>query len=131
MPSNAVKITDFISALHHPKEELILYLRNLILNLDESPTESIKWNAPNFSFRGEDRITFNFPPKKDHVRLILHFGARKKVDAQSALNCDFPSNFSWLASDRAMMTFTDIKSTERIKDEIIGNLNIWIGLTKE
>jgi hypothetical protein len=61
MPLAKIKInkevTDFISVLHHPMQEVIDALRPVVLGADERLTENIKWNGPNYHVAGDDRIT--------------------------------------------------------------------------
>ena len=128
MQSSNKEVLDFIGALNHPLESLILEWRKLILNLDKELHENLKWNAPNYSYRNEDRFTFNFPPRKDQVRLILHFGARKKFNAKSKFTLESSTFFKWLADDRAMLTFNELNTFFQHKAEIETILNHWLSL---
>ena len=74
-----------MASLVHPDRDAIQSLRLAILDLDEKVSESVKWNAPNFLFDGEDRVTFRLKPG-NRFQLILHRGAKVRdlfVNSQS------------------------------------------------
>lgn len=129
MPNKSISVVDFIENLKHPNQHLIYRLREVILSLDNHIVESIKWNAPNFTYKGEDRFTFNFPPKKSMVRLILHFGARMKLDAKNRFVDNPTKCFTWLSTDRAMLTFHEIDDLEGSRNEVELILSKWLTLS--
>ena len=57
----------------NPQKELMLYLREFILRADSRITESIKWQAPTFEYKG-NIASFN-PRSKKHASLMFHEGA--------------------------------------------------------
>lgn len=70
------KVTQFLDDLNHPLRKEIEQLRLIILGADPRLSENIKWNGPNFSFNGEDRITMRIHPSKQ-IQVIFHRGAKK------------------------------------------------------
>ncbi len=81
------EVTEFLNELNHPFRNEIEELRDCILASDKNLIENIKWNAPNYSFENEDRITMRIQPITTKVQLIFHTGAKagaakRKVNSQ-------------------------------------------------
>ena len=70
----------FMGALDHPRRAEIAAIRRAILAADESITEQIKWKAPSFCWKGDDRVTFLLQPN-NCLKLIFHRGAKKQDPA--------------------------------------------------
>lgn len=91
----------FFAACDHALAAEAQQLRALILGLDPSVREEIKWNAPSFRAPG-DFATFQLR-KKDELRVILHRGA-KTSEAPPPVIDDPEKLLQWLGADRAMLT---------------------------
>lgn len=83
--SEPENVTEYLEAIEHPMKELVLYLRKVILSVDDKIGEGIYWNAPTFYFTGDMKpfsakeykryiVGFVFN-KKDCVRLVFLQGA--------------------------------------------------------
>ena len=73
--------------LDHPLLENMLLVRRIILAADDRMTESIKWSAPPFSYRGN---LASFQPRaKRFVSLMFHRGSEIPGN-HSALEGDAP-----------------------------------------
>jgi hypothetical protein len=81
-------VNKFLQHLEHPLLDVMIALRQIILNTDKAIGEEIKWNAPAFFYTGEMKafdpktysrhiVVFNFH-KKDCIRLIFPTGAKVK-----------------------------------------------------
>ena len=57
----------------NPQKDLVQAVRAVILDADQRVTESIKWQAPTFVYRGN--IASFYPKSKQHVSLMFHTGA--------------------------------------------------------
>ena len=57
----------------NPQRDLVLAVRDAILAADERVTETIKWQAPTFMYRGN--IASFYPKATKHVSLMFHRGA--------------------------------------------------------
>jgi hypothetical protein len=57
----------------NPMKDLVRRVRDVILGTDPRITESIKWKAPTFEYKGN--IASFFPKSKKHVSLMFHQGA--------------------------------------------------------
>jgi hypothetical protein len=57
----------------NPQRELVLAVREAILDADGRVTETIKWKAPTFVYKGN--IASFYPKTKTHASLMFHRGA--------------------------------------------------------
>ncbi|WP_195760609.1 DUF1801 domain-containing protein [Agromyces kandeliae] len=57
----------------NPQRELVMAVRDAVLDADDRVTEAIKWQAPTFVYRGN--IASFFPKAKAHASLMFHRGA--------------------------------------------------------
>lgn len=112
--SGSEQVAEFIQTTRHPLKKVVVELRDVILSVNKSITEHIKWNAPSFCFDGDDRITFNLS-KTDYILLIFHRGAKvKDTKGKDPLFQDTTGLLEWLAPDRAVIKF---QSTEEVSDK--------------
>lgn len=112
MSPNNQHVTEFLEKRSHPRSLEIELLRQIILGTKEGISENIKWNAPNYTFKGEDRITMRINPPK-FVQLIFHRGIKKQKQPDQKLIQDGSGLLIWKENDRAIATFNsidDIKS---------------------
>lgn len=73
MPNKTEKVTTFLNQLDNPLVAEMEQVRAIILGASEKVTESIKWSAPSFAYKG-NMATFN-PRAKKFVNLTFHKGA--------------------------------------------------------
>lgn len=121
-----IEVEEFISALNHPLNDVIQSLRSIIFEAEPSLTEHIKWNAPSFSFKEEDCITFNFPPKRDGVLLVFHRGTAKKELPKNKLIADDTGLLIWKTNDRAIARFSNLKEVENQKANLKRIIGMWL-----
>ena len=121
-------VTDFITSLNHPLEKEIEQLRKIILNANKALTENIKWNAPNFCFKDEDRITMRIHPPKQ-VQLIFHRGAKVQALPSKNLIADDKGLLKWKTTDRAVATFTDSTEIKAKRADITELVTEWLKVT--
>jgi hypothetical protein len=57
----------------NPQKALVQAVRDIILSADPRVTETIKWKAPTFMYRGN--IASFFPKSRQHASLMFHQGA--------------------------------------------------------
>ena len=57
----------------NPQRDLVMAVRDTILAADERVTETIKWQAPTFMYRGN--IASFYPKATGHASLMFHRGA--------------------------------------------------------
>lgn len=119
------EVTAFLDAANHPLRSAIDAVRQILISCETDVTENIKWNAPNFSYQGEDRMTLRiFPPKQ--VQVIFHRGAKKQTQPAARL---LPPEFtllSWKENDRAVMTFRDISEVNTHAETLQATAKAWL-----
>ncbi len=112
-PSDSSRAVDaFMATLEHPFKAEIETLRKLMLGVDSSVKEGIKWNAPSFRTT-EYFATMNLRAKAG-VGVILHLGAKVRKLPAGGVRIDDPKQMlKWLGKDRAMVEF---ESARKLKD---------------
>jgi hypothetical protein len=111
-----------------PSEALLAIdaLRTIILGVGPDLSETIKWNAPSFAQRGEDRITLGVE-RKGGVRVVLHRGARPPAGAFAFEDLDRLAK--WPAPDRGVITFADEQAVERRRLQLATLFTRWLEAT--
>ncbi|MEM7302038.1 MAG: DUF1801 domain-containing protein [Pseudomonadota bacterium] len=71
MPSN--EVDDWLEAYDNPMKPVVAEMRRIILVADPRIGETIKWQAPTFTYKGN--IASFFPRSKKHASLMFHKGA--------------------------------------------------------
>ena len=67
------KVDEWFNKLDHPRKDALLLTRQVILEADERISESIKWSAPTFEYKGN---LASFQPRaKRFVSLMFHRGS--------------------------------------------------------
>jgi hypothetical protein len=103
MANRASEVSDFLRDLSHPMKEGVITLRDAILASDSEITEHIKWNAPSFCYRGDDRVTFRLRPA-DRFQVVFHRGAKVRHDSGEFTFDDPDGLLQWASADRATVT---------------------------
>ena len=106
------EVTAFLDSLKHSLRDEIEYLRTIIMSTEFDLTEGIKWNGPNYSINGEDRITIRINSPKQ-LQIIFHRGAKVKEQPEESLLSKKYNILVWKENDRAIASF---KSIEEIKE---------------
>ncbi|MBW8350060.1 DUF1801 domain-containing protein [Bacillus sp. IITD106] len=123
------QVADFLLNLEHPLKKEIEEVRKIILSANEQITEHIKWNAPSFQYKNEDRVTFNLHGK-GFFRLIFHFGAKvQENNVKESLLDDAKGILEWVSHDRAIVKFTDMNDVKEKEDKLVEVINKWLELT--
>ncbi|MEL1253273.1 DUF1801 domain-containing protein [Flavobacterium sp. DGU38] len=129
--SNKSKVvTEFLNELNHPFRNEIEELRDYILASNKDLTENIKWNAPNYCFENEDRLTMRIHPITTKVQLIFHRGAKKQEQSKDKLIANKSKMLVWKENDRAIITFKNSQEIENGKTELEKIINEWINAAK-
>jgi hypothetical protein len=127
LSNRSVEVDAFMAALDHPLREEIDRMRIAILASNEGIAESIKWNAPNFRYLCDDRVTFRFPPKGG-LQLIFHRGVAVK-DAAGFAFPDDTGLLRWAAPDRGVLTLGDGPEITANTAVIVDLVNRWMAAT--
>ena len=115
----------FMAALVHPHKAEIEALRKLMLEIDPSVHEGIKWNAP--SFRTTEYFATTNLRSRTGIGVILHLGARVRQLPPAGIAIDDPTRLlKWLGKDRAMVEFADLGELEKAKAALQTILRQWL-----
>ncbi len=125
---NPISVDNYLAALDHPLKPEIEQLRTLILGTNKNLTEIIKWNAPNFCFHGEDRITMRIHPPKQ-IQLIFHQGAKVQELPKNRLISDNTGLLVWKTNDRAIATFANSADILANSSALVEIINAWLAAT--
>ncbi len=127
MAKSAVSVDQFMSQLEHARKDEIEAVRSLILGSNAQITEHIKWNAPSFCFKGDDRVTMRLQPR-DRLELIFHRGAKVKETRGFAF-ADSTGLLKWLTADRAVIAIQDMADVKARGAALVKVVNEWMKST--
>lgn len=116
-------VVALIAALDHPLKKEIAAARKLILGVDPSIREGVKWNAP--SFRTADYFATIHLRSTETLQLVFHRGAKAKV----AKKMDVPDPhgmMNWRAPDRCVVTVGAGKVFTQRRDALAAIVQAWI-----
>jgi Domain of unknown function (DU1801) len=122
--TRTVKVEDYLATTEHARMDEIVVLRAAILKSSKGITEHIKWNAPSFCWKGEDRVTMRLHPK-DRLELIFHRGAKVKTCKPPAIG-DPSGLITWVAADRGVLSIQDPSMLKARKSEIVRLVTEWM-----
>jgi hypothetical protein len=118
-------VDELMKSLVHPHKDAIALLRQVILGVDASVSEGVKWNAP--SFRTTEYFATTNLRTKTGIGVILHLGAKVRDLAPGALAIKDPGGLlKWLANDRAAMEFSDVNDVKSKQGTVEKILRQWI-----
>ncbi len=120
--------TALLDAHEHPLRQAIDVLRTIILSVDPSIVEGVKWNTA--SFRTNDWFaTLNGPKHVKEPMVILHAGAKAKGIVLKDRIADPQGLINWLGNDRAQIIFKDLADITSKKQAFQSIIKAWIALT--
>lgn len=104
--------------------EALNALRRVVAEACPALDEGVKWNGPNFTYQGADRVTLGVQ-KGGGVRMVLHRGAKPK-DAAAFRFEDSSGLAAWPSSDRGVVVLADAEAVERRADALGDLVRRWI-----
>lgn len=122
-------VTKFLDELNHPLRVEIDQLRVILLESVTGLSENIKWNGPNYSFAGNDRVTMRIHPPK-LVQLIFHRGSKKTEQPEHRIIDTDSRLLIWKENDRAFITFKNLTEIEANKTVLAEITKKWIEATR-
>ena len=123
MTTNSQTVEQFIDDLEHPLKAEIASLRHLILGIDPSISEEVKWNAP--SFRTSEHFATMNLRGKNGLLLILHLGAKKRSLPEGAID-DPGGILEWLGPVRASVSFASEDDIAGKKPALTNIVRQWL-----
>lgn len=127
--TNTEDVTAFLAGLKHPLKNEIDEIRKIVLSSNKGLAEIIKWNAPSFCHKGEDRITMRIHPPKQ-IQLIFHRGTKVQKIPKDKLINDASGILAWKTNDRAVATFTSMGDIKLKTSSLVEIINKWLKATK-
>lgn len=114
-----------MSELVHPHKPEIEALRKLVLEVDPSVREGVKWNAP--SFRTSEYFATTHLQAKSGLRVVLHLGAKVRQLPSGGVTIEDPAKLlKWLGQDRAMVEFADAQQFNNSQAAFQAVLRQWV-----
>ncbi len=123
-------LDDFFDDQDANKLKKIMLIREIIFDAEPAVVESIKWNAPNYSYNGEDRITFNVMNKQNKVKILLHMGAKKRENrAGKPVIKNVDALVQWNSDIRGTVDFDDVSDIESKRSELKKLFTEWLKIS--
>jgi hypothetical protein len=115
----------FLAQLVHPFKPEVQAIREAILRADPGIAEGIKWNAP--SYRTHEYFATTNLREKVGVGVVLHRGAKvRDAGADPVAVADPEGMLSWLAIDRAIVRFANLRDFRAKQDAFEALIRAWI-----
>lgn len=123
-------VAEFLDELDENTLDQVNELRGIIFESEPNLIENLKWNAPNYVYAGEDRITFNVMNKDGKVKLVLHMGATRKEDTHAKPILKDPDHLGKPASNiRTVITFENLADILVKENGLKDILRRWLQLS--
>ncbi len=120
---DSAAVEAFLAGLAPTCRSEVEALRRIILGADPAIGEGIKWKV--LSFRTTDYFATLHLRMKVGLGLILHLGA--KVRDTPAVPVEDPEGLlTWLARDRALITFADLEEIQARQVALVALIRQWI-----
>ncbi|HYK97222.1 MAG TPA: DUF1801 domain-containing protein [Candidatus Acidoferrales bacterium] len=74
MGKRSKEVDAWFKRYDNPKKDVVMRIREIVLAADPRIEESIKWQAPTFTYNGN--LASFYPKSKDHASLMFHTGAK-------------------------------------------------------
>ena len=101
----------------NPQKVVLQYMRDVILAVDPRIEESIKWQSPTFSYKG-NIASFN-PRSKEHASLMFHTGA------------SIPGVFPYLDGSGDVARYLkarDLEQAKELESELVSIIKAWVAM---
>ncbi|MDQ0893452.1 DUF1801 domain-containing protein [Agromyces ramosus] len=127
MPERFASVDEFLAAQEPQRRADVETLRVLVHEAEPSLTEIVKWNSPDYTLDGVDRLTVN-AAGKGPVRLILHFGTERAEDRGAAPTFagDPDGLLTWHSDIRASLALPERAKLAGQRDAIIAVIRAWL-----
>jgi len=118
-------VTAFMQALEHPLKPVMEMIRAAILKADPRITEGIKWNTASFYSQGW--FATIGVRLQTGVQVIMHHGTKAQKDSTLSQTIeDSAELLTWLAKDRALITFLSAEDFERKREPFVRIIKQWV-----
>lgn len=107
-------VDDWFARYDNPQKDLVQAVRRAILAADKRMAETIKWQAPTFTYKGN--LASFYPKSKAHASLMFHNGAQ--------IPGEYPS-LEGTGDVSRVMKFTDAADLKRKTPELKRLVKAW------
>jgi len=121
-------VDEFLASLDSDRKAQVLKLRECIASTGVDLREHIKWNAPSYVFKDEDRITFNTSNKEQVVRLVFHMGVKRKENKKGKPLLKNVELIEWVSDIRGYATFRSLEDINKNENGIKQVIKDWLAL---
>lgn len=122
-------VHDFLTSLDNNQSAQVEAIRKIISSTEPSIVENIKWNAINYVYKGNDRITFNILNKENKIKLILHKGSQEKEDKKAKPIIDDKTGLvTWISNIRGTILFDDLKEISSNAKKLSMVVRLWLDI---
>ena len=127
MPERFATVDEFLAAQPPQRRADVEALRELVRETEPALTEIVKWNSPDYTLDGVDRLTIN-AAGRGPVRLILHFGTGRAEDKGAApmFRGDPEGLLTWHSNIRASLSLPEPAQLAQERDAIIAVIRAWL-----
>ena len=127
MPERFATVDEFLAAQAPEQLASVESLRALVHEAEPGLTEIVKWNSPDYTLDGVDRLTINAAGSRP-VRLILHFGTGRAEDKGAAptFSGDPDGLLTWHSDIRASLALPDESKLAERREAIIAVIRAWL-----
>jgi hypothetical protein len=127
MPERYATVDEFLTAQEPERRADVESLRALVHEAEPSLSEIVKWNSPDYTLDGVDRLTIN-AAGKGPVRLILHFGTERAEDKGAAptFTGDPDGLLTWHSDIRASLPLPEQATLAGERDAVIAVIRAWL-----
>lgn len=105
----------WMASYDNPMKDVVQRVREILLEADPRLEESVKWQAPTFSYRGN--LASFFPRSKAHASLMFHTGA--------TLPGEFPS-LEGDGKEARSMKISSLDDAESKRGELTAIVAAWM-----
>ncbi|MEZ4755296.1 MAG: DUF1801 domain-containing protein [Flavobacteriales bacterium] len=116
-----------LDAHKHPLRKDLDALRTIILSVDPSIEEGVKWNTASYRTT-EWFATLNGPKHVKAPMVILHAGAKAKEIVLKDRIADTEGLLTWMGNDRAQIVLRDLEDIPSKRNVLRSILRSWIEL---
>jgi len=127
MPARFATVDEFLSAQPIETRAGVESFRKIVHEAEPRLDEVVKWNSPNYTLNGVDRLTIN-AAGRGPVRLILHFGTDRAEDKGAAptFSHDPDGLLTWHSNIRASLTLPKDDELAAKRDVIVAVIRAWL-----
>lgn len=116
----------WLAAQDGPNRRGIDRLSALVRSVEAPWVETIKWNAPSFALKGEDRVTLGVE-RRGGWRLVLHRGAAVRGDGFAF---EDPAGLArWPSPDRGVVQLRDLAELDSRSTALVDLVRRWVEAT--